>query len=224
MSCGFTVTTTTAAPWMASAFDVVASTPYRSCSSPTRASLRAVTTMSVQPELTRPERSASPMRPVPRIAIRLTAKRLRGAPGGERQKPACVAGEHVHAREALPLPVGLEQLRGLPELDLAPAQLAQELDEAEIADEPVVVPAESLEADDADRPGPEAALPVEPGCDDRRRDLVQPLQLDRAAEADERGAAAGVQSGCAELRRRGGRKNLWGRGPLAGLPGRQAGA
>src|SRR3954454_2060552 len=168
--------------------------------------------MSVQPELTRPERSASPMRPAPRIAMRLTPKRLRGARGGERQKPARVTGEHVHAREAFPLSVGLEQLRGLPELDLASAQLAQELDEAEIADEPVVVSTESLEADDADRPGPEAALPVEPRRDDRGRDMVQPLQLDRAAEADERGAAAGVQAGGAQLRRRDRREILCGRG------------
>src|SRR5947208_2174537 len=72
------------APSTASEFEVVVSTPCRSRSSAARVSLRLVATMSVEPELTRPASSASPMRPVPRIAIRLM---LRGRYRAARMQP-----------------------------------------------------------------------------------------------------------------------------------------
>ena len=73
MSCGFTATTTIAAPETASAFEVVARTSYRSISSSTRSWRRDVATSSDgsrQPELTRPLMSASPILPAPRTAMR----------------------------------------------------------------------------------------------------------------------------------------------------------
>ena len=69
-----------------------------------------------------------------------------------------------------------------------PRSARRQLDEAEVADEPVVVAAEPFEADDADRPRPEAALALEPRRDGGGRDVVQPLELDRAADPHERGA------------------------------------
>src|SRR4051812_30167671 len=152
-----------------------------------RLSLRAVATMSVTPALSSPERSASPMRPAPMIAMRDIRESLRC--GAQGQQPARVAREQVHARDAGPLAVRLEQLGRLPALDLTAAQHAQELDESEVADEPVVHAAEPFEADDADRPRAEAALALEPLRDDSRRLTVQALELDRAAQADESGAA-----------------------------------
>jgi hypothetical protein len=71
MSCGLTATTATAAPSTAAALSDVASAPWRSRSSASRSSRRSVTTTSDgsrQPELSRPERRASPIRPQPRIA------------------------------------------------------------------------------------------------------------------------------------------------------------
>ncbi len=56
----------------AAALSEVASAPWRSCSSAIHSSRRAVTTTSEgsrQPELSRPERRASPIRPPPRMAI-----------------------------------------------------------------------------------------------------------------------------------------------------------
>src|SRR5438552_6721868 len=82
MSCGFTVMTTSAAPTTASAFERVASTPYRSRSSATRSSRRVVTTMSFgsrQPELSSPDNSASPILPAPMIAIRRSSTAMRGS-------------------------------------------------------------------------------------------------------------------------------------------------
>ena len=72
MSCGFTATTTIAAPETASAFEVVARTPYRSISSSTRpgaeTSPRAPTARASR--RTRPLMSASPILPAPRTAMR----------------------------------------------------------------------------------------------------------------------------------------------------------
>ena len=73
--------------------------------------------------------------------------------------------------------------------DRPAAQRPEELHEPEVADEPVVEAAEPLEADDADRPRPEPALAFEPRGDHRCRDAAQPLELERAAQPDERGAA-----------------------------------
>src|SRR5256885_9504096 len=163
MSCGLTATTTIPAPAIAAALSAVASTPYRSCSSATRSAPRLVMTISEasrQPELSKPERRASPIRPPPRIAIFLFMPESLGrASRGQRYQAAAEAGEEIHAREARPLSVWLEQLRRLPGLHGPPtAQSAHELDQPEIADEPVLVAAEPLEADDARRPGAETPL------------------------------------------------------------------
>ena len=69
----------------------------------------------------------------------------------------------------------------------------EELHQPEVADEPALVPAEPLEADDRGRPGPEPALALEEAHDVVRRHRVQALGVEAPAEADERGAAAGVQ-------------------------------
>ena len=110
--------------------------------------------------------------------------------------------KQVHAREPGPLAVRLEQLGGLPALDPAAPELAQQLHEAEVADEPVLAPPEALEADDADRPRAEPALALEASDDGRGRQLVQPLEVDGAADAHERGAAARMQPERPQLRRR----------------------
>ncbi len=71
MSCGFTATTTSAAPAEASRFDSVAATPWRSTSSSTRSCRLAVAAISPgsrQPDERSPMISASPIRPAPRIA------------------------------------------------------------------------------------------------------------------------------------------------------------
>src|SRR5204863_616921 len=124
----------------------------------------------------------------------LHAQRLRG------KQAARMAGEQIHARNPRPLTVRLEQLGRLPAFDRPAAQRAQQLDEAEVADEAVVVTAEAFEADDADRPRPEAALAPEPRCDDAAFDVVETFELDRAAEPDERGPAARVEPEGPQLR------------------------
>ena len=85
--------------------------------------------------------------------------------GRQRDQPAAEAGDQVDAREAGPFAVRLEQLGRLPRLDRPAASAISELHEAEVADEPVLLAAEPLEADDADRPRPEPALALEPGGD-----------------------------------------------------------
>src|SRR5581483_8730044 len=127
---------------------------------------------------------------------------LGGSGRVEGEQPAAEAGEKVDARDTGELAVRLEQLRRLPALDRAPADRAQELDETEVADEAVIPAAEALEADDADRPRPEPPLPLEPSHDRVRRPVVQSLELDRAAEADECCGAARVETQLSQLRRR----------------------
>src|SRR5437588_688185 len=90
---------------------------------------------------------------------------LRGVRLRERHEPAAETGQQVDAREAGPLAVRLEQLRRLPALDRAAAQRREQLDESEIANQPVLVTAEPLEADDARRPGPEERIVRETGDD-----------------------------------------------------------
>ena len=74
---------------------------------------------------------------------------LGGVRRRQRHQAAAEAGEEVDAREAGPLAVRLEQLGRLPALDRPAAQRPEKLDEAEVADETVLVAAEALEADDA---------------------------------------------------------------------------
>ena len=109
-----------------------------------------------------------------------------------------------------PLAVRLEQLRRLPAFDLTAAQRAQKLDEPEVADEAVVVPAEPFEADDADRPRAEPALALEPLRDHRRRSMsCRRSSSTVPAEADERrrrAAHAGRAHAAATARARRGRR------------------
>ena len=151
MSCGFTASTTTSAPRIASGFEVVASTPCRSRSSAARSSRREVATMSAQSELRSPASSDSPILPVPRIAILIP----------QAYESGVVSRQQVHAREPGPLAVGLEQRVGLLGLDAPSPERRGELHEPEIAREPALVAAEPLEADDARRPGAEPALALE---------------------------------------------------------------
>src|SRR5437588_6779744 len=103
---------------------------------------------------------------------------LRGVRLRERHEPAAETGQQVDAREAGPLAVRLEQLRRLPALDRAAAQRREQLDESEIANQPVLVTAEPLEADDARRPGPEAALALDSRHDGGGRRAAQPLEIE----------------------------------------------
>src|SRR5579884_4412403 len=192
MSCGFTASTTTSAPLIAAALSVVASTPCRSRSSAARSSRRVVATMSAQSELRSPASSDSPILPVPRIAMRTA----------QDYESRVVARQQVDAREAGPFAVRREQLVGLLGLDAAPPELGAQLHQPEVACEPALVAAEALEADDADRPRAEPALAAEPLRDDVARHVLQLLELERAAEADERGAAACAEAEVAELRGR----------------------
>src|SRR6202023_2704978 len=117
MSCGLTASTTTSAPLIASGFDVVASTPWRSRSSAARSSCRVVATMSAQSELRSPAISDSPIRPAPRIAI------LMAQAYGSR----LVSRQQVHAREPGPLLVRGKELVGLLRLDAPSPERAREL-------------------------------------------------------------------------------------------------
>src|SRR5438034_1611665 len=189
MSCGLTARTTTSAPLIAAALSVVASTPCRSRSSVTRSSRRDVATMSAQSELRSPARSDSPILPAPRIAIRIR----------QDYEPGVVARQEVDAREPRPLLVGREQLVRLLGLDPAAPERRGELDEAEVAREPVLVASETLEADDADRPRAETAFALQAPCCRVGREPFQLLELDRAAEADERGTPACAEAEVPEL-------------------------
>src|SRR5206468_1897573 len=101
--------------------------------------------------------------------------------------------QQVHAREPAPLAVGGEQDVGLLGLDPAAPEGRRELCQPEVAVEPVLVAPEALEADDAERPRPEAALAGQPGDDGVRRLLLQPLEVERPADTDERPGLAGAE-------------------------------
>src|SRR5215472_11698946 len=101
--------------------------------------------MSAQSLLRSPARSDSPILPVPRIAILMAQAYESGA----------VSRQQVHARDSCPVAVGGEQGVGLLGLDPPSPDLGGELDEAEIAGEAALVPAEALETDHTRRPGPE---------------------------------------------------------------------
>src|SRR6266545_1711285 len=198
-SWGLTAITTTPAPATASAFESVASIPWRSRSSAARSSRRAVATISDgsrQPVERRPASSASPIFPQPRMAMRRASIVMRESLGSrpQRDESAAVAGQHVHARQPGPLAVGLEQLGRLPALHPAAAHGRQELDQTEVAHEPALVAAEPLQTDDACRPGAEPALLLEPARDRLGGQVAQPFEVERSAEADERGGPAGVEA------------------------------
>src|SRR5581483_11457399 len=111
-------------------------------------------------------------------------------------------GEEVHAREPGPLAVRVEELVRLLGLNEAAPERRGELREPEIPLQAVLVAAETFEADDAKRPGAEAALAPEP-CDDRGGRLsLQPLQVERAAQADECAGAPRAEAVPGDLGRR----------------------
>ena len=149
--------------------------------------------MSAQSELRSPASSDSPILPAPRIAILMP----------QAYESGVVSRQQVHAREPGPLAVGLEEGVRLLRLDAPPPERGGQLDEAEIAREPALVAAEPLEADDADRPGPEPALALEPPRDGVGRERLQRLEVGasgRAGRATRR--AARRARGCAARRAR----------------------
>src|SRR5581483_7182038 len=208
-SCGLTASTTTSAPLIAAALSVVASTPWRSRSSAARSSRREVATMSARSELRSPASSDSPILPAPRIAIR-TVQDYEAGP---------VARQQVHAREPRPLAVGGEQRVGLLRLDAPAPERGRELHEAEVAREAALVAPEPLQADDADRPRPQAGLAREPRGRGVGRQLLQPLELDRPAEPDERRGPAGAETEPPQARRREARELGAGRGRVQAVEG-----
>src|SRR6188768_2963411 len=153
MSCGFTASTTTSAPLIASEFEVVVSIPSRSVNSSARSSRRHEAMRLAQSELRSPASSASPILPAPRIAIRIAQAYESGA----------IARQEIHTREPGPLAVRRQQHVGLLGLDTASPKCGGELHEPEVAREPALVAAEAFEADDADRPRPDAAFAEQPG-------------------------------------------------------------
>src|SRR4051794_18756883 len=203
-SCGLTAITTRAAPATASAFEIVAFTPSFSRSSSTRSSRRPVATISSgfrQPPLTRPVISASPIVPAPRTATRLSLivipvtlgdlfcdvnERLGSEAARDDDRPLAQPGEHVDARQAGPLAVGLEQLRGFPAFDPAAAQTREQLDQAEVADEATLVTAQPLETDHPDRPRADPGFAYQSSGGRVGRDVAQALERERPAQANER--------------------------------------
>ena len=106
------------------------------------------------------------------------------APGMSPRRPA----EHENSpAEALPLPVRRQQLRRLVGLDPPSAQGGHELDQPEVADEPLVIAPEPLERDHADRPGADAALAAE--APDTTLGVV-PRSRSRSSERHESGSVA----------------------------------
>src|SRR5580765_3156339 len=204
-SCGLTAMTTSAAPATASAFESVTRMPWRSSSSRARSSSRTVATISPgsrQPPLRSPRRSDSPIVPAPRMATRRVSTRSSLGSFRQRHEAFGERVQQVDAREPGPLAVRLEQLDGLPALDPAAAQRGEELDEAEVGDEPAVVATEALEEDDPDRPWPETALAEQPVGRRLARERTQPLEVERAADPHEGGAAAHPEAEAPQLGRR----------------------
>ena len=120
-----------------------------------------------------------------------------------RNQATAEALEEIDAREAGPLAVRLEQLGRLPGLHGVPsAKRPHEFDEPEVADEAVLEAAETLEADDTRRPRAEAALALDPADDRLGRQVVEPLELEAAAETDDGRAATLVQAEPPQLERR----------------------
>jgi hypothetical protein len=117
-------------------------------------------------------------------------------------EPGGVSRQEIHAREPGPLAVRDEQLVRLLRLDPAPAHRGHELHEAEVAREAALEAPETLEADHADRPRPEAALALEAPRRRIGRDAAQTLEVERSAEADECGRAPAAEAVRRELRGR----------------------
>ena len=118
---------------------------------------------------------------------------------------------HVHARQARPVAVRLEQLGGLRPFDPPAAQVGHQLHEREVAHDPALPSAEPLQADHPDGPRPDAPFAFESCRDDVRRQIVQPFELEGATDADESRRSAGVQSERAQAHRGERRERLRGR-------------
>src|SRR5206468_3493387 len=121
---------------------------------------------------------------------------------GQGYETAMEACEEVHAREAGPLAVRREQHVRLLRLHPPAPEGGRELGEGEVAVEPVLVPSEAFEADDADGPRAEPALAREARDDGGRRMALQPFEVERPAESHERPCAACPETEAGELRRR----------------------
>src|SRR5581483_11678281 len=92
----------------------------------------------------------------------------------------------------------LEQLVRLLGLGTAAPQRGHELDEPQVAGEPALVAPEPVQADDADRPRAEPRLAEQPPCHRVGGLPPQALEVERAAEADERRGAARAQAEAAQ--------------------------
>jgi hypothetical protein len=112
-----------------------------------------------------------------------------------------VSRQQVDARESGPLAVGLEQHVALLGFQAPPGERGGELHEPEIARKAALATSEALDADDADRPRADPALAQQPCGDERRRLALQPFEVERAAQPDERRAASGAKP---QARERGG--------------------
>ncbi len=99
-----------------------------------------------------------------------------------------IARQQVHAREARPLPVGREQAVALLGLEPASGELRGELDEPEIPQQASLGPAETLDADEPDQPGTDAALA--PELARRPRSVGQVRSASRSSERQMRTSAA----------------------------------
>src|SRR5207248_4714315 len=86
--------------------------------------------------------------------------------------------------------------------DVPAPERGGQLHEAEVAGEAVLVAAKSLQADDADRPRAEPSLALQPACRCLSRQALQLLELERAAETHQRGAAPRAESEVSKLGRR----------------------
>lgn len=113
---------------------------------------------------------------------------------GAGDQPSGEGGHQVDAREPLPLAVRLEQLGCLPAFDPPAPEAGADLDEGEVPDEAPLRPAEAFETDDPDRPRPEAALALEAVGDRRGRYVVEALEVELAANADQPRTAAGMEA------------------------------
>src|SRR5215218_6724804 len=103
----------------------------------------------------------------------------------DRHETARGTRQQVDARQSCPLLVRSEQLGRLLGFDPPATNGRAKLEQAEVADEPVLGAPEPLQADDADRPRADAALPAEPGHDAVRRHVAEPFEVERPAEADD---------------------------------------
>ncbi len=83
-----------------------------------------------------------------------------------------------------------------------PLERRAQLDQTQVADEAMLEASETVQADDAGRPGTEATLALDSGTRLSSRDPVQALQVELTREPDKRGRLAADQSDPGQLGRR----------------------